>query len=98
MCWCWQCTNLLASSYRFRSVGLTIAFDALGGTYAVRCRPWVPLPAVGPALLHRIPGAGMLDNRAQNGAIATYLAIYDSAIAKPIFDTGIAGNVVPIIA
>jgi H+/gluconate symporter-like permease len=69
-------TNLLAGLTGSASGGLTIALDALGGTY-------MQLAAqhhIDPALLHRVAvmSSGTLDSLPHNGAVVTLLAVCGS--------------------
>jgi H+/gluconate symporter-like permease len=75
-------TNLLAALTGSASGGLTIALEALGGTYmrlAVE-------HSIDPELLHRIAvmSAGTLDSLPQNGAVVTLLAVCGSRTARAI--------------
>jgi H+/gluconate symporter-like permease len=69
-------TNVLAALTGSASGGLTIALDALGGTYLRIAAE----AGIDPALLHRIAviGAGTLDSLPQNGAVVTLLAVCGS--------------------
>src|SRR5215471_14097551 len=69
-------TNLLAPLTGSASGGLTIALDALGGTYMRLAAEH----GIDPALLHRIAvmSAGTLDSLPQNGAVVTLLAVCGS--------------------
>ena len=89
-------TNLLAALTGSASGGLTIALEALGGTYmrlAVE-------HGIDPALLHRIAvmSAGTLDSLPQNGAVVTLLAVYGSTHRESYFDIVMAAIVGPMIA
>jgi len=89
-------TNLLAALTGSASGGLTIALEALGGTYmrlAVE-------HGIDPALLHRIAvmSAGTLDSLPQNGAVVTLLAVCGSTHRESYFDIVMAAIVGPIIA
>jgi H+/gluconate symporter-like permease len=89
-------TNLLAALTGSASGGLTIALDALGGTYmrlAVE-------HGIDPALMHRIAvmSAGTLDSLPQNGAVVTLLAVCGSTHGKSYFDIVMAAIIGPIIA
>ena len=66
-------TNLLSALTGSASGGLTIALDALGGTYMRLAAEH----GIDPALLHRIAvlSAGTLDSLPQNGAVVTLLAV-----------------------
>jgi len=89
-------TNLLAALTGSASGGLTIALDALGGTYmrlaAEHC--------IDPTLMHRIAvmSAGTLDSLPQNGAVVTLLAVCGSTHRESYFDIVMACIVGPIIA
>lgn len=92
-------TNILAALTGSASGGLTIALDALGGTYLQRAA------AIGmdPALLHRVAviGAGTLDSLPHNGAVVTLLAVCGSnhsASYKDIFMVAILGAIVALVA
>jgi H+/gluconate symporter-like permease len=89
-------TNVLAALTGSASGGLTIALEALGGTY-------VQLAAelgIDTALMHRVAviGAGTLDSLPHNGAVVTLLAVCGSTHGKSYFDIVMAGIVGPIIA
>jgi H+/gluconate symporter-like permease len=89
-------TNVLAALTGSASGGLTIALEALGGTY-------VQLAAelgIDPALMHRVAviGAGTLDSLPHNGAVVTLLAVCGSTHGKSYFDIVMAGIVGPIVA
>ena len=66
-------TNVLAALTGSASGGLTIALDALGGTYMKIAAE----AGISPDLLHRVAviGAGTLDSLPHNGAIVTLLAV-----------------------
>jgi len=89
-------TNLLAALTGSASGGLTIALDALGGTYMRLAAEH----GIDPALLHRIAvlSAGTLDSLPQNGAVVTLLAVCGSTHREAYFDIVMAGIVGPIIA
>ena len=77
-------TNVLASLTGSASGGLTIALDALGGTY-------MRIPTdqgIDPALMHRVAviGAGTLDSLPHNGAVVTLLAVCDSTHGESYLD------------
>ena len=89
-------TNALAALTGSASGGLTIALDALGGTYLQIART----NGIDPALMHRIAviGSGTLDSLPHNGAVVTLLAVCGSTHAKSYFDMVMANIVGPIIA
>jgi H+/gluconate symporter-like permease len=89
-------TNLLAALTGSASGGLTIALDALGGTYMHLAAEY----GIDPALMHRIAvlSAGTLDSLPQNGAVVTLLAICGSTHRESYFDIVMAAIVGPIIA
>lgn len=89
-------TNLLAALTGSASGGLTIALDALGGTYMRLAAEH----GIDPALMHRIAvlSAGTLDSLPQNGAVVTLLAICGSTHGDSYFDIVMAGIVGPMIA
>jgi H+/gluconate symporter-like permease len=66
-------TNVLAALTGSASGGLTIALDALGGTYLRLASQ----QGIDPALLHRVAvmSAGTLDSLPHNGAVVTLLAV-----------------------
>ncbi len=69
-------TNVLAALTGSASGGLTIALDALGGTYLRLAAE----QGIDPALLHRVSviGAGTLDSLPHNGAVVSLLAVCGS--------------------
>src|SRR5215475_284927 len=89
-------TNLLAALTGSASGGLTIALDALGGTYMHLAGEH----GIDPALLHRIAvmSAGTLDSLPQNGAVVTLLAVCGSTHRESYFDIVMAAIAGPIIA
>ncbi len=89
-------TNILAALTGSASGGLTIALDALGGTYMQLAAEL----GIDPALLHRVAviGAGTLDSLPHNGAVVTLLAVCGSTHGKSYFDIVMAGIVGPILA
>jgi H+/gluconate symporter-like permease len=89
-------TNLLSALTGSASGGLTIALDALGGTYM----RLVAAHGIDPALLHRIAviSAGTLDSLPQNGAVVTLLAVCGSTHRESYFDIVMAVIVGPVIA
>jgi H+/gluconate symporter-like permease len=89
-------TNLLAALTGSASGGLTIALDALGGTYTRLAAEH----GIDPSLMHRIAvmSAGTLDSLPQNGAVVTLLAVCGSTHRESYFDIVMAAIVGPIIA
>jgi len=89
-------TNVLAALTGSASGGLTIALDALGGTYLQIAQD----TGIDPALMHRIAviGSGTLDSLPHNGAVVTLLAVCGSTHRKSYFDMVMANIVGPIIA
>ena len=89
-------TNLLSALTGSASGGLTIALDALGGTYMRLASEH----GIDPALLHRIAvmSAGTLDSLPQNGAVVTILAVCGSTHSESYFDIVMAAIVGPVIA
>ena len=89
-------TNLLAALTGSASGGLTIALEALGGTYMRLAAEH----AIDPSLLHRIAvlSAGTLDSLPQNGAVVTLLAVCGSTHRESYFDIVMAAIVGPLIA
>jgi len=89
-------TNLLAALTGSASGGLTIALEALGGTYMRLAAEH----GIDPALLHRIAvmSAGTLDSLPQNGAVVTLLAVCGSTHRESYLDIVMAAIVGPIIA
>ena len=77
-------TNVLASLTGSASGGLTIALDALGGTYLRIATE----QGIDPGLLHRVAviGAGTLDSLPHNGAVVTLLAVCNSTHRESYFD------------
>jgi H+/gluconate symporter-like permease len=89
-------TNLLAALTGSASGGLTIALEALGGTYMRLAAEH----GIDPAMLHRIAvmSAGTLDSLPQNGAVVTLLAVCGATHRESYFDIVMTGIVGPIIA
>jgi H+/gluconate symporter-like permease len=89
-------TNLLAALTGSASGGLTIALDALGGTYLQIART----AQIDPGLMHRIAviGSGTLDSLPHNGAVVTLLAVCGSTHRDSYFDMVMANIVGPVIA
>ena len=88
--------NILAALTGSASGGLTIALDALGGTY-------LRLAAdlnIDPAVMHRVAviGAGTLDGLPHNGAVVTLLAVCGSTHREGYFDIVMVGIVGALIA
>ncbi len=90
-------TNVLAALTGSASGGLTIALDALGGTFMERAA------AIGmdPALLHRVAviSSGTLDSLPHNGAVVTLLSVCGSNHAesyKDVFIVAIVGALVAL--
>ncbi|MCX5518054.1 GntP family permease [Kaistia defluvii] len=89
-------TNILSALTGSASGGLTIALDALGGTYMKLAAEH----GIDPALLHRVAviGAGTLDSLPHNGAVVTLLAVCGSTHGKSYFDIVMVGIVGALIA
>jgi H+/gluconate symporter-like permease len=89
-------TNILAALTGSASGGLTIALEALGGTYMQLAAEL----GIDPGLLHRVAviGAGTLDSLPHNGAVVTLLAVCGSTHGKSYFDIAMAAIVGPILA
>jgi H+/gluconate symporter-like permease len=89
-------TNVLAALTGSASGGLTIALDALGGTYMRLAGE----SGIDPALMHRIAviGSGTLDSLPHNGAVVTLLAICGCTHRESYFDMVASGIVGPILA
>ncbi|KRQ96627.1 transporter [Bradyrhizobium jicamae] len=89
-------TNVLAALTGSASGGLTIALDALGGTYLARAAEI----GLDPALLHRVAviSSGTLDTLPHNGAIVTLLAVCGSTHRDSYRDIVMAGIVGPLVA
>src|SRR5580693_6487284 len=89
-------TNVLSALTGSASGGLTIALDALGGTYMRLAGE----QGIDPALLHRVAviGAGTLDSLPHNGAVVTLLAVCGSTHRESYSDIVMAVIVGPIIA
>ena len=91
--------NVLAALTGSASGGLTIALDALGGTFMERAA------AIGmdPSLLHRVAviSSGTLDSLPHNGAVVTLLAVCGSnhrEAYRDIVMVGILGAVLALVA
>ena len=92
-------TNILAALTGSASGGLTIALDALGGTYLRLAAEH----GIDPALLHRVAvmSAGTLDSLPHNGAVVTLLAVCGvthSDSYKDIFVVAIVGAFLALAA
>jgi H+/gluconate symporter-like permease len=92
-------TNVLAALTGSASGGLTIALDALGGTYLRLASEH----GIDPALLHRVAvmSAGTLDSLPHNGAVVTLLAVCGvthSDSYKDIFVVAIVGALLALAA
>jgi H+/gluconate symporter-like permease len=92
-------TNVLASLTGSASGGLTIALDALGGTYMRLAAE----QGIDPGLMHRIAviGAGTLDSLPHNGAVVTLLAVCGSTHRESYFDivmVSIIGGLLALVA
>jgi H+/gluconate symporter-like permease len=89
-------TNVLAALTGSASGGLTIALDALGGTYLQLAHD----TGIDPALMHRIAviGSGTLDSLPHNGAVVTLLAVCGSTHRKSYFAMVMANIAGPIVA
>ena len=92
-------TNVLASLTGSASGGLTIALDALGGTYMRLAAE----QGMDPALMHRVAviGAGTLDSLPHNGAVVTLLAVCGSTHRESYLDivmVAIAGALLGLAA
>jgi H+/gluconate symporter-like permease len=89
-------TNVLAALTGSASGGLTIALDALGGTYMQIAAQ----TGIAPALMHRVAviGAGTLDSLPHNGAVVTLLALCGLTHRESYFDLVMVGIVGAIIA
>ncbi len=89
-------TNILAALTGSASGGLTIALDALGGTYMALAMEL----GIDPALMHRVAviGAGTLDSLPHNGAVVTLLAVCGSTHRESYFDIVMVGIVGAMLA
>jgi H+/gluconate symporter-like permease len=89
-------TNVLAALTGSASGGLTIALDALAGTYMERAAE----VGLNPAVLHRVAviGAGTLDSLPHNGAVVTLLAVCGATHRESYGDIVMAGIVSAVIA
>ena len=92
-------TNILAALTGSASGGLTIALDALGGTYMQLATEI----GMDPGLMHRVAviGAGTLDSLPHNGAVVTLLAVCGATHKESYFDivmVCIVGAVLGLVA
>jgi H+/gluconate symporter-like permease len=89
-------TNVLAALTGSASGGLTIALDALGGTYMRIAAE----QGIDPAVMHRVAviGAGTLDSLPHNGAVVTLLAICGSTHRRSYLDIVMVAIVGALIA
>ncbi|MFL9932035.1 GntP family permease [Paraburkholderia sp. RL18-103-BIB-C] len=89
-------TNLLAALTGSASGGLTIALDALGGTYLQLAAQH----GIDPALLHRVAviSSGTLDSLPHNGAVVTLLAVCGSTHRESYRDIVIVGILGALLA
>ena len=89
-------TNVLSALTGSASGGLTIALDALSGTYL---RLAADL-SIDPALMHRVAviGSGTLDSLPHNGAVVTLLAVCGSTHRESYFDIVMVAIVGAILA
>jgi H+/gluconate symporter-like permease len=89
-------TNVLAALTGSASGGLTIALDALGGTYMARAAEI----GLDPALLHRVAviSSGTLDSLPHNGAVVTLLAVCGSTHRESYRDVVMVGIVGALVA
>jgi len=89
-------TNILAALTGSASGGLTIALDALGGTYLRLAAEH----GIDPTLLHRVAvmSAGTLDSLPHNGAVVTLLAVCGTTHRESYLDIVIVGIVGALIA
>ena len=92
----WFDTVILAALTGSASGGLTIALDALGGTYLRLANEH----GIDPALLHRVAvmSAGALDSLPHNGAVVTLLAVCGTTHRDSYFDIVIVGIIGALIA
>ena len=89
-------TNILAALTGSASGGMTIALDALGGTYLKLAAEL----GIDPSLLHRVAviGAGTLDSLPHNGAVVTLLAVCGTTHREGYLDIVMVGIVGAIVA
>jgi H+/gluconate symporter-like permease len=89
-------TNVLAALTGSASGGMTIALDALGGTFlAIAAQE-----GIDPALLHRVAvmSAGTLDSLPHNGAVVTLLAVCGATHRTSYRDLMMVAIVGPVLA
>lgn len=89
-------TNVLSALTGSASGGLTIALDALGGTYLTRALEI----GLDPAVLHRVAvmSAGTLDTLPHNGAVVTLLAVCGATHRQSYGGIVMVGIVGPLLA
>jgi H+/gluconate symporter-like permease len=89
-------TNILSALTGSASGGLTIALDALGGTYLRLASE----QGIDPALLHRVAvmSAGTLDSLPHNGAVVTLLAVCGVTHRESYFDIFVVAIVGALLA
>ncbi len=89
-------TNILAALTGSASGGMTIALDALGGTYLALAQE----TGLDPAILHRVAvmSAGTLDSLPHNGAVVTLLAVCGTSHKESYGHVAMAVIVGPIVA
>jgi H+/gluconate symporter-like permease len=89
-------TNILAALTGSASGGLTIALDALGGTYLSLAQQH----GIDPALMHRVSviSAGTLDSLPHNGAVVTLLAVCGTSHREGYRDIVMAAIVSAVLA
>jgi H+/gluconate symporter-like permease len=89
-------TNVLAALTGSASGGMTIALDALGGTYMRLAAE----QGIDPALLHRVAviGSGTLDSLPHNGAVVTLLAVCGTTHRESYLDIVMVAIVSALLA
>jgi H+/gluconate symporter-like permease len=89
-------TNVLAALTGSASGGMTIALDALGGTYMRLAAE----QGIDPGLLHRVAviGSGTLDSLPHNGAVVTLLAVCGSTHRESYIDIVMVAIVGALVA
>jgi H+/gluconate symporter-like permease len=89
-------TNVLAALTGSASGGLTIALDALGGTYLSLAAE----RGIDPALMHRVAviGSGTLDSLPHNGAVVTLFAVCRTTHGESYRDVLVVAIAGPLIA
>src|SRR5262245_6430993 len=89
-------TNVLAALTGSASGGMTIALDALGGTYLRLAAE----QGIDPALLHRVAviGSGTLDTLPHNGAVVTLLAVCGTTHRESYLDIVMVAIVSALLA